>query len=186
MEIKKQIRIEILQKRRALSENLRQQYSRKIIGEFVRSKEFEQADVVFCYVSTEDEVSTKKLLEYILASGKRVAVPKVLAPHEMEFYEIHGLDELERGFKGILEPKVTVKAEAEYGVVVVPGVTFDRLGKRLGYGGGFYDTYLQKHPEYIRVAFAFSMQMTEKIPTESHDISMDFIYTEKGVYRNGR
>lgn len=183
LDAKKQIRKEVSARRQALSDDLKCEYSRKIIDAFVKSRAFQQADVVFCYVSTADEVSTNELLEYSWKTGKRVAVPKVLAPHEMEFYEIHGFEELRGGFKGILEPEKSEEVQAEYGIVIVPGVAFDGSGKRLGYGGGFYDTYLQKHPEYKKAAFAFSMQMIDEIPAESHDVGMEYIYTEKGVYR---
>lgn len=85
-----------------------------------------------------------------------------------------------RGYKGILEPEMKKKLEPDRALVVVPGTVFDRSGRRIGYGGGFYDTYLQKHPMYQKVAFAFSMQIIDEIPAEPHDISMDLIYTEKG------
>lgn len=176
----------MLAKRSALPVDKKEQYSHEIVRHFLGSKEFQEAEILLCYVSTVDEVSIVELMKTAWKLGKRVGVPKVLGTHEMEFFEISSLEELQVGYKGILEPQTKKKAEPEQALVVVPGTAFDLSCRRIGYGGGFYDTYLQKHPEYCTVAFAFSMQIIDEIPTESHDISMDFIYTEKGKIINER
>lgn len=183
LQTKKQIRKEILAERRGLPEEKKQEYSHKITQNFIRSREFSEAETILCYVSAIEEVSTRELIEISWECGKKIGVPKVLGPHEMEFYEIQNWQQLQEGFKGILEPCGTKKLQEKKALVVLPGVAFDSFGKRIGYGGGFYDTYLQKHPEYTKAAFAFSIQMTEKIPAESHDVRVDSIYTEKGVYQ---
>lgn len=170
----------MLAKRKVLPADIKKQYSHKIVQHFLRSKEFQEAEMLLCYVANADEVSTVELMETAWKFGKRVGVPKVLGSHEMEFFEISDFKELHAGYKGILEPEMTKKLEIDRALVIVPGTVFDRSGRRIGYGGGFYDTYLQKHPMYQKVAFAFSMQIIDKIPAEPHDISMDFIYTEKG------
>lgn len=170
----------MLAKRKALPADLKEQYSHEIVQHFLESKEFQEAETILCYVSTTDEVSTVEVMENAWKLGKRIAVPKVLGTHEMEFFEIRNLKELHVGYKGILEPEEKKKLELDRALVIVPGTVFDYSGRRIGYGGGFYDTYLQKHPKYSKVAFAFSMQIIDEIPVESHDISMDFIYTEKG------
>lgn len=176
----------MLAKRKLLSVKQKETYSQEIVRCFLESSEFQEADTILSYLSTADEVSTKELIEQAWKLGKRVGVPKVLGPHWMEFYEICDFEELHIGYKGILEPDRTKKLEMENALVIVPGTAFDPQGRRIGYGGGFYDTYLQKHPKYTTAAFAFSIQITEEILAEPHDISMDFIYTEKGKISNER
>lgn len=180
---KKEIRKDILGKRKNLSDTFKREFSQTIVEQFVRSREFQETEVLLCYVSTKEEVRTEELMQIAWSDGKKVGVPKVIGKHEMEFYEIHNFQELQKGYRGILEPKEGNRLCNDSALVVVPGVAFDLLGRRIGYGGGFYDTYLRKHPEYLKAAFAFDDQIIEKVPAESHDISMDFIYTEKGVYR---
>ena len=173
----------MLAKRRALPVELKEKYGHEIVHQLLVSREFSEAQTILCYVSTADEVPTDELIKAAWRLGKKVGVPKVLGPHEMEFFEIRDFKDLQAGYKGILEPTAGKIIKDKKGLVIVPGTVFDIYGIRIGYGGGFYDSYLQKHPEYKKAAFAFSMQITEKIPAESHDISMDYIYTEKGVYR---
>ena len=64
-------------------------------------------------------------------------------------------------------------------LIILPGAAFDRKGNRLGYGGGFYDTYLAAHPQAGRAAIAFALQIAEDIPSAPHDIRPDIIVTEK-------
>ena len=90
--------------------------------------------------------------------------------------------DLSPGYKGIPEPgpwcrKAPVPFEET--LVIVPGIAFDRSGGRIGYGGGYYDTYLAGKTKCIKAAAAYSMQITEQIPTEPSDVKMDLIITEK-------
>ena len=67
-------------------------------------------------------------------------------------------------------------------MMVMPGAAFDKENHRVGYGGGFYDRFLEKHPQIRRVAVAFEFQMLPEVPTESTDISPEIIVTEKSAY----
>ena len=105
---------------------------------------YADAGLVLAYVSYGNEVDTRVVIESALASGKRVAVPRVLPhKHKMDFYEIDGMD-LAEGFKGILEPKRGFcsplgTVDLLGSVCLVPGLVFDAAGHRIGYGGGYYD-----------------------------------------------
>lgn len=67
-------------------------------------------------------------------------------------------------------------------IVLVPGLGFDTFGRRLGRGRGFYDRYLEKNT-VVKIGLAFEMQMQKEIPCEDHDVLMDFIVTEKNIYK---
>src|SRR5690606_25232452 len=94
------------------------------------------------------------------------------------------LEELSPGTFGVMEPpekeEIVLK---DIDVVVVPGVAFDRNGYRIGYGAGYYDNFLPKlKSDAKNIAVAFEMQLRDLIPVESHDVKMDMIITEQGIY----
>ena len=98
----------------------------------------------------------------------------------MQFYEIDSFAQTERAFKDILEPipECTVLVEKEQiDVIVVPGVVFDRNGYRIGFGGGYYDRYLQDF-EGLRVSLAFQEQLYTEVPRESHDLPVHILITD--------
>lgn len=149
---------------------------------------YADAGLVLAYVSYGNEVDTRAVIESALASGKRVAVPRVLPhKHKMDFYEIDGMDDLAVGFKGILEPKRGFRSplgtvDLLGSVCLVPGLVFDAAGHRIGYGGGYYDRFLQFYPG-DKIALARSTQVSSNpLPTESRDVPVDFIVTDYGVW----
>lgn len=149
---------------------------------------YADAGLVLAYVSYGNEVDTRAVIESALASGKRVAVPRVLPhKHKMDFYEIDGMGDLEEGFKGILEPRRGVSSplgtvDLLGSVCLVPGLVFDAEGHRIGYGGGYYDRFLQFYPG-DKIALARSTQVSSNpLPTESCDVPVDFIVTDSGVW----
>ena len=149
---------------------------------------YAEAPLVLAYVSYNNEVDTRAVIESALAHGKRVAAPRVDAQaHTMAFYEIFGLGDLVEGYKGILEPRPGIGAaltteDLVGSVCLVPGLVFDAEGHRIGYGGGYYDRFLQFYPG-DKVALARSMMMSgNPLPAESCDVPVDFIVTELGVW----
>ncbi|GAH14369.1 unnamed protein product [marine sediment metagenome] len=67
-------------------------------------------------------------------------------------------------------------------MVIVPGVVFDRKGNRLGFGGGFYDRFLGKLSDRTKlVALAFELQLVDNVSSQSHDIAVDYLITERGI-----
>ena len=149
---------------------------------------YADAGLVLAYVSYGNEVDTRAVIESALASGKRVAVPRVLPhKHKMDFYEIDGMGDLEEGFKGILEPRRGVSSplgtvDLLGSVCLVPGLVFDAEGHRIGYGGGYYDRFLQFYPG-DKIALARSAQVSSNpLPAESSDVPVDFIVTDSGVW----
>ena len=153
--------------------------------------EFSQAPLVLAYVSYATEVDTREIISRALAGGQRVAVPRCdAASHSMAFYEIGGLEDLEPGFHGIPEPSASITvpvgtAQMVGSVCLVPGLSFDVLGHRLGYGGGYYDRFLAFYPG-PKVGLCRSCQLScAELPCDVHDIAMDAVVTEAGILRMG-
>ena len=96
--------------------------------------------------------------------------------------EIGGLDELQAGTWGILEPSpnAPLLQPDEIDLGLIPCVSGNEAGQRLGYGGGFYDAYLAKAP-FLRVLLCRNAMMTAPIPMEPYDAAMDIVVSEDGA-----
>lgn len=158
---------------------------------------YQNAELLLFYVSYRSEADTLQLMKEALEEGRKVGVPKVTGT-DMVFYRITDISQLTEGYKGIREPdtecceEIFQKDRADQGqmqedrkpllpentVVFVPGCAFDKAGGRMGYGGGFYDRFMEKYPEVLKVALAYEEQMTETVPREAHDKTVDVIVTE--------
>ena len=130
------------------------------------------------------EVGTRPLMLEAWKLGKTVWVPKVHG-ETMDFYEITSFDELKPGAYGILEPDAGIPASADDGLMIMPGVAFDTNRNRVGYGGGYYDRYLESHPQLHTLALAFDMQVLFEVPAEEQDIKPQLLVTETNIYQEG-
>jgi 5-formyltetrahydrofolate cyclo-ligase len=179
---KKEIRAEVKKHRREATEEQIQRDSDAICTTFLSLPEYAEAEIVFAYMDCKNEVQTKKVIEHCWKNGKKVAVPKVFG-EIMKYYVITSCDDLEEGYFGIPEPKYEQLEEVicEDGLMILPGVAFDEQRHRVGYGGGFYDRYLEAHPNMKKIAFAFEFQMFDNVPYEVFDRQPEKIITEKRI-----
>lgn len=181
---KSEVRQIIKRKKSELSKYVIVQASRKITDVLYKSDIYQDNANVFVYVSYNQEVDTHELIQRCLKDGKHVYVPRVTSSDSMEFYEIRDMNELVDGYKGIPEPDVSCPVSHETsGLFIMPGLAFDYDFNRIGYGGGFYDRYLERNNTYIKTALCFDFQLMEHIPHEEHDLKPDIIITEKTVIR---
>ena len=179
---KKEIRAEVKKHRREATAQQIRENSNAICEKFLALSEYREASVVFAYMDCKNEVETKMVIEQCWKDGKTVAVPKVFG-EIMKYYVITSYDDLEEGYFGIPEPKHEQMQEivCEDGLMILPGVAFDVDRHRVGYGGGFYDRYLEAHPNMKKIAFAFEFQMFDRVPFEVFDRQPEKIITEKRI-----
>ncbi|MBI3333767.1 MAG: 5-formyltetrahydrofolate cyclo-ligase [Candidatus Omnitrophica bacterium] len=182
---KQRLRERLLQRLRQQPEQSRQAKSLKIARALARLALYRRAKVVLCYASIDGEVETRFILRKILADGKRAAVPVVVRRGKrLIAAEIRDPDlELKpNGPFRIPEPsrlKLRPISPLELDLVLVPGVAFDRAGRRLGRGGGYFDRFLTKvQPEIPRVGLAFKFQLLRQLPGEPHDQPVGRVITE--------
>lgn len=181
---KKELRRIFLKTRSELAAEDIIEKSAKIMSRLFSLSEFRGAKTIMFYVDAGNEVKTRDGITKALSEWKRVVVPKVKKGYGLLAIEIKSLDELSPGTFGILEPagEKGISPE-EIDLVVVPGVAFDKKGNRMGYGAGYYDSFLPKlRPEVKKVAVAFEIQVTDSLPAEEHDVKMDLIITENTIY----
>lgn len=149
--------------------------------------EFRKANTVLLTFPFRSEWDTLPLVRAALAEGKTVAVPRVDVKTRM--LELYAITEPERdvapGHRGVPEPSLDCPRveRAAIDFVLVPGVAFDLEGRRLGYGGGFYDRLLPLlQPHVARVTGAFDLQIVERVPAAPHDISVGALVTESRLH----
>ena len=187
MNTKQNIRKELLKKRNTLTEEQRENYSKLIQERLFLLPEYMDAEILLIYISYQSEVSTLEIINHALKNGKKVFCPKVLEAGIMEFYEITSLKDVVCGYKSIPEPKTTTvfykKKDNANTIMLMPLVGFDSEKNRLGYGGGFYDRYLQKYQITGKISLGFECQRYELlIPHEETDFKPDFILTETNYF----
>lgn len=181
---KQDIRKIIKRKREELDRDIKKELDLRIMNNFFNSNYVNNSNVIFIYVNMESEINTVDIINKLLDMGKRVAVPKVLSKNkEMVALEIKSLSDLnESGAFGILEPDMSKKDVGnEVDLIILPGLAFDRRGFRVGYGGGFYDKFLEKYDKVQRISLCYNFQIIENIPEEDFDEAIDVIITEDKI-----
>lgn len=181
-EEKKQLRRLLLEQMRALPPAYCRKADKAIYRHVAALPAYQTARTICVYVGMAHEIDTKPLIKRMLAEGKRVGVPLCVGKGVMEMREIGGLDELQAGTWGILEPApdAPLLQPDEIDLGLIPCVSGNEAGQRLGYGGGFYDAYLAKAP-FLRVLLCRKAMMTAPIPLEPHDAMMDVVVSEDGA-----
>ena len=182
---KEEIRRKILKKRLSLSSEDIRDKSRQVFLKLAESVEYINSRNIMFYVATRSEVQTEEMIKTSIKMGKNISVPIILpecislAPSKIFDFDI----ELEKGKKGILEPKeeyYRLFPSENIDLVIVPGVAFDLSGNRIGRGFGYYDNFLRKVRSSAKiVALAFEMQIVKKIPNDKNDTPVHKIITEK-------
>jgi 5-formyltetrahydrofolate cyclo-ligase len=188
---KSQIRKQILALRDAMPEAERARISLALADRIIGHQWFYKAKKILCFVSFGSEIDTTFIIEEAFRCGKEVYVPKVEPPQPLEsirgalesdleiisFYQIQSFSDLKPGYRKIPEPSGSTQkyhfdpSEKDI-LLLMPGVAFDPIGRRLGYGKGFYDRFLYGKEELrLRsIAIGFACQMTEEIPASAKDI----------------
>lgn len=165
--------------------------SRKICAAFMALPAYQSAKTVMWYVDAGSEVRTRHTLPEALTHGKRVVVPYcIVETNELELFHLEDMSELVEGAYKILEPREDLRKvpgkilqPEELDLVMVPGTAFDACGGRMGQGKGYYDRLLARaRKDAPLVALAFECQMFPSIPVDAHDVYMDLVITEVGVY----
>ncbi len=181
---KKSARVKARNYRDLLSDEDVAEYSERIADNVVALKEFIEAGTIYIYASINNEVDTRYIVDAAMRMNKTVAFPRV-TDETLRFYRVDNPAELEFGYFGIQEPVENSDklVDTDCGMVIMPGVAFDRQFHRVGYGRGFYDRFLYEHEKLVKVAIAYEGQFFDELETGEYDIAPDMIITEKNIYR---
>ena len=172
---KKALRREIRDKKRAMTLEEIDRRSARLGELFVATEAYRQAKTVYGYLPYNQEVRTVPILERAIKDGKKVAVPKVYG-EMMRFIYLDDLSQVEKSDMGIPEPIAdSPVAEDKTALVLMPGIAFDEIGHRIGYGGGYYDKFLAAEPDHPTVALCYDFQMFAHLDTEEFDVPVDLV-----------
>ena len=175
---KKSLRRAIGEKKRAMTAREIEARSQILAEKLFETAEYRRAGSLYAYLSFNQEVRTAPIVARAWADGKRVAVPKVI-DGELVFIWLENFDALGEGYFGISEPKENGPvATDEAALMLMPGLAFDRRGRRLGYGGGYYDRYLQAHPHHPTIALCYDFQLVDALVAEAHDVPVDAVISD--------
>lgn len=183
---KDKIRKEILEKRNNLSSEEVEEKSdliMKNLDNFVKN-----AENVMIFMDMKNEVRITKLMEFY--PEKNFFIPKITDSKNREMkinryneneLVLHKFGYYESASSDFYDEKIL-------DIVIVPAVAFDFGKNRIGFGGGYYDTFLRKvckiHRENKKVLFigvCYDFQIVERVPTEEHDVVLDFVVSETGI-----
>ncbi len=181
---KKAVRKEMRQRIAALDEKELAKSDEAIYNNVSALPELREAETVFLYLSVGHEVDTRKLIDSLVRAGKQVALPVSLPEGEMYFAR-YSPDTMQDGtVVPIPEPDASApRLEPKDGdVILVPGLSYDREGYRLGQGGGYYDRFLGSH-DLVSVGLARDALLMERVPREAHDKGVTCLVTETQVLR---
>ena len=181
------LRRQILAKRDTLNEATRLAKSDAVWKRLIELEQFQTASQALFYLTHGSEVDTALMRQLTRELGMLVGAPRSFPGTKEMHFHLLGEDEdsvLTPGPYGILQPAPET-SHAVLGsdtVVLVPGAVFDRKGHRLGFGSGYYDRWLAGEGKgLVRVGLAFHEQVVDHVPTQPHDMDMDFIVTDTEV-----
>jgi 5-formyltetrahydrofolate cyclo-ligase len=176
---KAELRAQMRARRNGLSVEERKHASSRICAEI--GARYALGGTVMSYLAFGSEVDLSDVHDAVFAVGGRMLVPRVEAPRIVAVELVPDEDAPVSRF-GIREPTGPEVEPAVIDLVLVPGVAFDRSGRRLGYGAGYYDQFLTRvSPETPLVGACFSVQMVDLVPSEPHDRYVDVVITERGL-----
>lgn len=178
-EEKKTLRRTVAQRKAAYSCEQRRILSARLLKQLELHPRFKAARTLLLYYSLSDEVFTHEFAER-WRQEKTILLPVVKEGGTLELHHYTGKSGLRKGAFGIEEPSGPLFADyPAIDVAIVPGVSFDKSGNRLGRGKGYYDRLLPKLSSY-NIGICYAFQVSEKIPCGQYDRKMDAVLTDEG------
>ncbi len=183
---KAEIRRQVLAKLAAMSDEQRHEESVAACSRLTALEVFQHASVVMLYMPLASEVDLTPVAIRCFQTGKTVCVPRVdWKRRDMEPVEVTSFDDhvMEVDEHGVRMPRGGAPIPPNLlDLVVVPGLAFDARGHRLGRGGGYYDRFLGRlRRTAATVGLGFDVQITDEVPVDDGDVSVDIVVTDRRV-----
>ena len=177
--MKAELRKKILQEMKVLSQEQKQAMDRALTERFLKHPFYQEAKVIATYLSFTHEFQTQGLIKRALKEGKKVLIPKTYPKGCMEFV-VYDPQQLVKTSFGLLEPQgdLEVVEPSQIDLIHVPGLAFTTEGYRIGYGGGYYDRYLEHFAGHT-MSTIYPCQVQE-FNLENHDIPVQEVLTYEG------
>ena len=177
--MKSELRKQVLQEMKAIPREQKQAMDQALTERFLKHPFYQEANTIATYLSFPHEFQTQGLIEQALKDGKKVLIPKTYPKGRMDFV-VYDLQQLVKTSFGLLEPQgnLEVVAASQIDLIHVPGLAFTMEGYRIGYGGGYYDRYLE-HFSGHTLSTVYPCQIRDFSP-ENHDIPVEEVLIDEG------
>ncbi len=182
-EYKGNLRADIKQRRLQMDKRYKSRLDGRIRQRLISTYQYRECDTLLIYASTAIEVDTFSIIEHALNHGRRVALPRCISgTRDMVFHYITDTNQLKPGSFGVLEPTedLPVWQTEDGGLAVVPALSLDSFGYRLGYGGGYYDRFLSKFTGET-VGITYSENFCYRLNHGRYDVPLGAVLTDKFV-----
>ena len=177
--MKSELRKQVLQEMKALPREQKQFIDQALTERLLQHPFYQEAKVIASYLSFSHEFQTQELIEQALKDGKKVLIPKTYPKGRMDFV-VYDLQQLVKTSFGLLEPQgnLEVVDASQIDLIHVPGLAFTTERYRIGYGGGYYDRYLE-HFSGHTLSTVYPCQIQDFI-SENHDIPVQEVLIDEG------
>ena len=177
--MKSELRKQVLHEMKAISQEQKPAIDQALTERLLHHPFYQEAKVIATYLSFSHEFQTQELIEQVLKDGKKVLIPKTYPKGRMEFV-VYNPQQLVKTSFGLLESQgeLEVVEASQIDLIHVPGLTFTMQGCRIGYGGGYYDRYLE-HFSGHTLSTVYPCQIQDFIP-ENHDIPVQEVLIDEG------
>ncbi|WP_447383487.1 5-formyltetrahydrofolate cyclo-ligase [Streptococcus pseudopneumoniae] len=177
--MKSELHKQVLQEMKAISQEQKQAIEQALTERLLHHPFYQEAKVIATYLSFPHEFQTQGLIEQALRDGKKVLIPKTYSKGRMDFV-VYDLQQLVKTSFGLLEPQgnLEVVDASQIDLIHVPGLAFTMEGYRIGYGGGYYDRYLEQFTGHT-LSTVYHYQVQDFIP-ENHDIPVQEVLIDEG------
>lgn len=181
-ELKIRIRQVLRQCKDSLTHKERREKSKRICSHLM--KLIGDGETIMAYTSKEKEVNTAFLITTLLKRGNPLIVPIIVREDvSLRLSYLKDPSVLVPSTFGVPEPigsEIPATGD-DVDTIILPMLGFDRSGRRIGYGAGYYDRFLEKYPNLRKIGIAFSCQECDNLPVDENDVPMDYIITEEGI-----
>ena len=177
--MKAELRKQVLQEMKAISQEQKQAIDQALTEQLLQHPFYQEAKTIATYLSFPHEFQTQELIEQALKDGKKVLIPKTYPKGRMEFV-VYDPQQLVKTSFGLLEPQgdLEVVEPSQIDLIHVPGLAFTTEGYRIGYGGGYYDRYLEHFAGHT-MSTIYPCQVQE-FNSENHDIPVQEVLIYEG------
>ena len=176
--MKAELRKKIFQEMKTLSQEQKQAMDQVLTERFLQHPFYQEAKTIATYLSFPHEFQTQELIEQALKDGKKVLIPKTYPKGRMDFV-VYNPQQLAKTSFGLLEPQgdLEVVEPSQIDLIHVPGLAFTTEGYRIGYGGGYYDRYLEHFAGHT-MSTIYPCQVQE-FNSEDHDIAVQEVLIDE-------
>ena len=176
--MKSELRKQVLREMKAIPQKQKNTMDRALTDRLLHHPFYQEAKVIATYLSFPHEFQTQELIEQALRDCKKVLIPKTYSKGRMDFV-VYDPQQLVKTSFGLLEPQgdLEVVDVSQIDLIHVPGLAFTTEGYRIGYGGGYYDRYLEHFTGHT-LSTVYPCQIRDFIP-EDHDIPVQEVLIDE-------